>query len=713
MVGANEEQNHDHLHPLTDTHTMSAPVSSPGTPTTAAAAARYHDRTSSSASEELIPLPQIRRSSADRRRRSASDDEEDEDDDEDDLIVHESRGLLADEEDGFGLKDAGGGGGGHGGGGSGRRYEPLQKSLAINRAWQEKNEWMVRHRYYGPLRLSFFALLGIGAITLAVFALRSVLHVSSSHAPGSPSSSSHPPSDPTFLATSLHPNATLTNGTHEWRHTVIYISLDGVKPDYVRHYKLRNVARIGLGDELFDANHDPGEEEEEDEHEGALIPGGIGMNNTGTNGVRPGSSGAQAGGGNGGGADPLPHIQSSPNVGHLLASSMLPIFPTVTFPNHWSLLTGLYASSHGIVANDFHVQPREKRRHRWRSHPPPASHSKPSSSSSSSSSQQQQPSPNANLGTGRQFYYADPARSWFASWWLGQPIWATAERAGIPTAVHMWPGPPVTSAGDRPRYFREYEEGPEWDGRPDHRIRDVLDWLGKGTVSSSAGASVGAVATAGGGADVRPQLICVYFPDVDKAAHAHGPWSAEVDTALLNIDLALGQLRAGIHALNATELVDLIVVSDHGMAETSAPSTERVVFLDKVLGAELWAQIESIDGYPSRGIRFRRPILSGGWLFGLFGGSSEDEVERAERALYERAYDALEAERKRIVRASLGWSGPYRVYWREELPKEWHWNDEGRMDGRLAPLWVVPTEGWGFTNEEEMKHNGGVFRPKG
>ncbi|KAK0555617.1 hypothetical protein OC845_000188 [Tilletia horrida] len=679
------------------------------------------DKSRRSEDEEHIPLPELRPRSSLTEKHDLGDDE---DEDEDDLIVHESQGLLGNEGEDSTYSN------GHEGGihlpgsptsasrkGSHSSSKGTYRSLAINRAVRERNAWLYRHKYYRPLRLGFFLALGIGAITLAIFALRSVLHVSSSHAPGSVSSSSHPPSDEHLLASTLHSNATLTNGTHEWRHTVIFISLDGVKPDYVRNYKLKNVARIGLGDELFDAKPtEPEDDEEEDVHDGAIIPGGIAVNHT-----EPLSdSNTGNGGGNGGLTGPLPGLDGAglPSrpvpgmgtpftvpIGNLLASSMLPIFPTLTFPNHWSLLTGLYASSHGIVANEFHIQPKPKKSE--------TKIGKNGAAAAAAAATSPEWNIDANLAPGREFYYSDPARSWFSSWWLGQPIWATAERAGIPTAVHMWPGPPATSDGDRPRYFRKYEEGPNWDGKPERRVEDVLEWLGKPDVSTPASAGLGSAAT-NSKADVRPQLICLYFPDVDKAAHKHGPDSNEVDAALASVDVALGRLRAGIHKLNATGLVDLVVVSDHGMAATSAPGTDRVVYLDKVLGKDLWNQIESIDGYPSRGIRFKPPSKAGAGAFlGIFGGASQEDADRAERALYERAKVKLEKKRDELTRASLGWSGPFHVYWKEDLPKEWHLNDDGRMDSRLAPLWVVPTEGWGFTDEKEMKGWGGIFKPKG
>ncbi|KAF8532093.1 Phosphodiest-domain-containing protein [Gautieria morchelliformis] len=120
-----------------------------------------------------------------------------------------------------------------------------------------------------------------------------------------------------------------------------------------------------------------------------------------------------------------PHLLQISRTG-LRAKWMRPIFPTLTFPNHWALLTGLYAESHGIVANNF-----------W------------------------------DPETGSVFSYSDPKLSWNASWWSGEPIWETASKAGLITANLMWPGPPETRTGlmawidlpldERPQLLLAYE----------------------------------------------------------------------------------------------------------------------------------------------------------------------------------------------------------------------------------------------------------------
>lgn len=79
------------------------------------------------------------------------------------------------------------------------------------------------------------------------------------------------------------------------------------------------------------------------------------------------------------------------------AESMQPCFPTLTFPNHWSMMTGLYPESHGIIANNF-----------W------------------------------NEDKGMEFTYTSREHSWDGDWWWGEPMWSVAERAGRISANIMW-----------------------------------------------------------------------------------------------------------------------------------------------------------------------------------------------------------------------------------------------------------------------------------
>jgi predicted AlkP superfamily pyrophosphatase or phosphodiesterase len=200
------------------------------------------------------------------------------------------------------------------------------------------------------------------------------------------------------------------------------------------------------------------------------------------------------------------------------AQALTPSFPSVTFPNHYTIVTGLRPDHHGIVNNymtDDSI-------------------------------------PGAVFKLSAREVLADPR------WWNGaEPIWVTAEKGGLKTATLFWPGSETEIRGHRPGEWVAYDEKML---HPD-RVDRVLGWLEKPV-------------------DARPRFATLYFSSVDTDGHKFGPDSAEVNAALADVDVALGRLMDGIRTRNLENAVDLIIVSDHGMAATSA---DRAIDLDKVI----------------------------------------------------------------------------------------------------------------------------------
>ena len=298
---------------------------------------------------------------------------------------------------------------------------------------------------------------------------------------------------------------------------------------------------------------------------------------------------------------------------------MYPSFPSLTFPNHFTLVTGLHPESHGIVGNTF-----------W------------------------DPEMKA------EFYYTDPARSMQPRWWAGgEPIWVTAEKQDFKTAIHMWPG---SEAGMEysATYLDKYN-GSEVLSRKIDRILELLDLPSSGELSSQQ----------------RPQLIAAYVPVVDADGHKHGPNSTEIWDTISNVDKMLHDIFVGLNERNLTEIVNVVVVSDHGMATTS---TDRLIQLDNLIDLNL---VEHIDGWP------------------LYGLRPKDSVDL--RGLYDR----LNVEAMR--------NPNFDVYLRDEdMPERFHFSS----NQRIAPLWVVPKAGWAIVHKEdfdveEAKANGKPYEPKG
>ena len=199
------------------------------------------------------------------------------------------------------------------------------------------------------------------------------------------------------------------------------------------------------------------------------------------------------------------------------ATRMTPSFPSKTFPNHYTLVTGLRPEHHGIVSNYFYDPDLR------------ASFSK-------------------NL----------PGDNADARWWQqGEPIWITAEKQGVPAAAYFWPGCEAEVHGARPRLHRGY------DGRvrSARRVDDLLAWL-----DLPAGR--------------RPRFAALYIDVVDSVGHKAGPDAPETAAAVKEADDAMARLLAGLTARGLREQVNLVVVSDHGMSETS---TDRIVFLEDIM----------------------------------------------------------------------------------------------------------------------------------
>ena len=304
---------------------------------------------------------------------------------------------------------------------------------------------------------------------------------------------------------------------------------------------------------------------------------------------------------------------------------MLPSFPSVTFPNHWTLVTGLYPESHGVVGNSFWDPDLEE-----------------------------------------EFYYTDPKRSMQAKWWNStgaEALWSTCERAGIRTAVHMWPG---SEAGlePEPSTVDKYNG----DEALAKKVGRVLGFLDRPSAQDKPEVEP---------SEARPELIAYYVPNVDADGHKYGPNSTEIRYTIQAVDDMLGSLLSGLQTRNLTEIVNVVVVSDHGMATTS---TSRLIQLDDLLDP---TTIEHVDGWPLYGLRPRK--------------------------------DAPLADlHARLLAQSRKPHAHFKVYERGSMPPRYHF----QHNDRIAPLWVVPEAGWAIVPKDEFdveaaKKKGDVYHPRG
>ena len=167
------------------------------------------------------------------------------------------------------------------------------------------------------------------------------------------------------------------------------------------------------------------------------------------------------------------------------AKALIPSFPTITFPNHWSLITGLYPAHHGLIDNFFYDYKKQE--------------------FYKMSSQE-----NAEDGT----------------WYGGTPLWSLAEKQGTLSASMMWVGSASDAGGIRPTYYYHYHEK----FSPDEKVEKVIDWLQLPE-------------------NRRPHFISLYFQEVDGAGHRFGPDSPEAEKSVHLVDDAVGLLIKKVNEL--------------------------------------------------------------------------------------------------------------------------------------------------------------------
>lgn len=167
------------------------------------------------------------------------------------------------------------------------------------------------------------------------------------------------------------------------------------------------------------------------------------------------------------------------------AKAMLPSFPSITFPNHWSLITGLYPSHHGLVDNFLYDYSR------------------------------------------KEFYaMSKKENAEDGSWYGGVPLWSLAEKQGVVSASLQWVGSASEAGGIRPTYYYHYHEK----FTPEEKINKVVNWLKLPE-------------------NVRPHFISLYFPEVDGAGHRFGPESPEAEKSVQLVDNAIGNLVEKVNQL--------------------------------------------------------------------------------------------------------------------------------------------------------------------
>ena len=198
---------------------------------------------------------------------------------------------------------------------------------------------------------------------------------------------------------------------------------------------------------------------------------------------------------------------------------MMPSYPSLTFPNHFTMVTGLYPEHHGLVANSFYDETKHAR-----------------------------------------YAIGDAKAVQDGSWYSGTPLWSLAESQGMHAACLFWPGSEAEIAGRRPTWYAVFDGKTQaTDDVQKARIEDAVALLKMPEAE-------------------RPHFITIYYSEPDHEGHEFGPDAPQTKAAALKMDAMIGKLKK---ALDATKLpIDLVVVSDHGMAKVQGGWIDLDDFVD-------------------------------------------------------------------------------------------------------------------------------------
>ena len=178
---------------------------------------------------------------------------------------------------------------------------------------------------------------------------------------------------------------------------------------------------------------------------------------------------------------PVKHIKKFIKKG-AAAEVMYPSYPSKTFPNHYTLVTGLYPDHHGLIDNTFYDQ-------------------------------------------GRDTFYSIRQRDKVEDsyYYGGLPIWQLVQQNGMKAASYFWVGSEAKIAGEYPSYYHRFDD------KVPHptRVQAVFDWLNLPEAE-------------------RPHLMTIYFSMVDTQGHEYGPNSPETRAAVMEADSLVGMLMNGL-----------------------------------------------------------------------------------------------------------------------------------------------------------------------
>lgn len=189
----------------------------------------------------------------------------------------------------------------------------------------------------------------------------------------------------------------------------------------------------------------------------------------------------------------------------VISKGLIPIFPTKTFPNHYSIATGLYPENHNLISNSM-----------------------------------------VDKQLGLRYSIRDRGQVENPIWYGGEPIWNTVEKSGKKAGTMFWVGSEAPIQNMRPTFWKRYDG----DMGGQARIDSVIAWMSLGN-------------------EKEIDFGTLYFSKTDDMGHKFGPDSPEVEQAIQNADTLIGYLIRQLKEKDLLSNTNIIIVSDHGMSKIS------------------------------------------------------------------------------------------------------------------------------------------------
>ncbi|CAH2245795.1 bis(5 -adenosyl)-triphosphatase ENPP4 [Pelobates cultripes] len=285
----------------------------------------------------------------------------------------------------------------------------------------------------------------------------------------------------------------------------------------------------------------------------------------------------------------LPNLQEFMKEG-VLVEEVKNVFITKTFPNHYSIVTGLYAESHGIVANQMYDSENNK---------------------------------TFNTSTYKDSFWWDQAT----------PIWLTNQLQGRKSGSGMWPGTDLINHNFTPSYYLNYDPNVNFS----ERVNNLTNWFMK--------------------PDNPINFALLYWHEPDSSGHRYGPDDASNMSKVLSaVDENVGYLMSKLKEFKLWDTVNVIITSDHGMAECSK---DKVIKLDDCISRDKYILVDSST------IGAVLPV-----------GDPQDVYTKLKNC-----------------------STNMQVYLKKDIPDHYHY----KHNSRIQPILLVADEGWFIVQNGSLK----------